>query len=82
MGTRPGDPGQQVTALDRIEEFTDDVRQRLAQGMLRSKRREVVRAYISRLVTEAREAGAIRINRPDPPLEDEDEPAAEEEEAS
>ena len=30
--------------------------------MLRSKRREVVRSYISRLVTEAQEAGAIRIN--------------------
>jgi DNA-binding transcriptional regulator LsrR (DeoR family) len=48
--------------------------------MLRSKRREVVRSYISRLVTEAREAGTIRINQPQ--SEDEDEDTAEEEEAS
>lgn len=43
------------------EEYTDEVRQRLREGLLRAKRDEALRLYVTRLVEEAEREGRIRI---------------------
>ena len=43
------------------EDFTDEVRQRLRDGLLRAKRDEALRAYITRLRDQADREGRIRI---------------------
>ncbi len=43
------------------EEFTDEVRQRLREGLLRAKRDEALRLYVTRLVEQAKRDGRIRI---------------------
>ncbi len=43
------------------EEYTDEVRQRLREGLLRAKQDEALRLYVTRLVEEAERDGRIRI---------------------
>lgn len=45
------------------EGFTDEVRARIQSGLLLRKRREVLSAYVNRLVAEARASGEIRENQ-------------------
>jgi hypothetical protein len=54
----------QLTTRERAtrEGFTDEVRERLTNGLMRTKSQEVLRAYIARLTEEAQQDGAININ--------------------
>jgi len=54
----------QLTELELAteEDFTDDVRRRISEGLRQAKEREALRLYVHRLRRDAEEEGALRIN--------------------